>query len=92
MKTTRQRAILSLIATRPIHSQEELAHMLESQGYEATQATVAQPLPQRAAHPGLGRHLSASTVHGAPVSATPRRHGHILTFTVADGAWYDRAQ
>ncbi len=44
MKTTRQRAILSLIATRPIHSQEELAHMLEAQGYEATQATVSRDI------------------------------------------------
>ena len=34
MKTTRQRAILSLIATRPVHSQEELAHLLEVQGIE----------------------------------------------------------
>ena len=44
MKSTRQRAILSLIATRPIHSQEELAHMLESQGYDATQATVSRDI------------------------------------------------
>jgi len=41
MKTTRQRAILSLVAARPIHSQEELAHLLEAQGYDATQATVS---------------------------------------------------
>src|SRR5690348_11328856 len=44
MKPTRQRAILSLIATRPIHSQEELAHLLELQGYEATQATVSRDI------------------------------------------------
>jgi transcriptional regulator of arginine metabolism len=44
MKTTRQRAILSLIATRPVHSQEELAHFLESQGYEVTQATVSRDI------------------------------------------------
>jgi transcriptional regulator of arginine metabolism len=44
MKTTRQRAILSLIATRPVHSQEELARFLESQGYEATQATVSRDI------------------------------------------------
>ncbi len=44
MKPTRQRAILSLIATRPVHSQEELAHFLESQGYEVTQATVSRDI------------------------------------------------
>jgi transcriptional regulator of arginine metabolism len=44
MKTTRQRAILSLIATRPVHSQEELAHMLEQQGYDVTQATVSRDI------------------------------------------------
>jgi transcriptional regulator of arginine metabolism len=44
MKTTRQRAILSLIANRPVHSQEELAHLLESQGYEVTQATVSRDI------------------------------------------------
>ena len=44
MKTTRQRAILSLIATRPVHSQEELAHFLEQQGYEITQATVSRDI------------------------------------------------
>ncbi len=44
MKTTRQRAILSLIATRPVHSQEELALLLESQGYEVTQATVSRDI------------------------------------------------
>jgi len=44
MKTTRQRAILSLIATRPVHSQEELAHLLEQQGYDVTQATVSRDI------------------------------------------------
>ena len=44
MKTIRQRAILSLIATRPVHSQEELAHLLELQGYEVTQATVSRDI------------------------------------------------
>ena len=42
MKATRQRAILSLIATRPIHSQEELAHLLERR------ATKSRRPPSRA--------------------------------------------
>lgn len=46
MKSTRQRAILSLIATRPIHSQEELASLLEAQGYEVTQATVSRDVKE----------------------------------------------
>jgi len=46
MKSTRQRAILSLIATRPVRSQEELAHLLEGQGYEATQATVSRDIKE----------------------------------------------
>ncbi|MFZ1124035.1 MAG: hypothetical protein WAN59_02705 [Candidatus Baltobacteraceae bacterium] len=46
MKSTRHRAILSLIATRPVHSQEELAHLLEQQGYEVTQATVSRDIKE----------------------------------------------
>ncbi len=46
MKTTRQRAILSLIATRPVHSQEELAHLLEGQGYDVTQGTVSRDIKE----------------------------------------------
>ena len=46
MKNTRQRAILSLVASRPIHSQEELAHLLEAQGYEVTQATVSRDVKE----------------------------------------------
>jgi transcriptional regulator of arginine metabolism len=45
-KNTRQRAILSLIATRPVHSQEELAQLLETQGYEVTQATVSRDVKE----------------------------------------------
>lgn len=41
MKEQRQRAILTLVATRPIHSQEELVHLLQRQGFEVTQATVS---------------------------------------------------
>jgi transcriptional regulator of arginine metabolism len=46
VKTIRQRAILSLIASRPIHSQQELALLLESQGYEVTQATVSRDIKE----------------------------------------------
>jgi transcriptional regulator of arginine metabolism len=44
MKERRQRAILTLVATRPIHSQEELAEMLEAQGFETTQATISRDI------------------------------------------------
>ncbi|MGH7728588.1 MAG: arginine repressor [Vulcanimicrobiaceae bacterium] len=46
IKSTRHRAILSLIATRPIHSQEELAALLEGQGYEATQGTISRDIKE----------------------------------------------
>jgi transcriptional regulator of arginine metabolism len=46
MKDRRQRAILTLVATRPIHSQEELAAMLEKQGFATTQATVSRDIKE----------------------------------------------
>ena len=45
-KNVRQRAILSLIAARPVHSQEELQHLLEQQGYECTQATISRDIKE----------------------------------------------
>jgi transcriptional regulator of arginine metabolism len=45
-KTKRQRAILSLIAARPIRSQDELAVLLEEQGYDVTQATVSRDIKE----------------------------------------------
>ncbi len=45
-KTKRQRAILSLIAARPVRSQDELAMLLESQGYEVTQATISRDIKE----------------------------------------------
>ncbi|HVR46766.1 MAG TPA: arginine repressor [Candidatus Binatia bacterium] len=44
MKERRQRAILTLVATRPIHSQDELVALLHRQGIEATQATVSRDI------------------------------------------------
>ena len=46
MKDRRQRAILTLVATRPVHSQEELVALLERQGYEVTQATVSRDIKE----------------------------------------------
>ena len=46
MKDRRHRAILTLVATRPVHSQEELASLLESQGFEVTQATVSRDIKE----------------------------------------------
>src|SRR5664279_6382978 len=45
-KTKRQRAILSLIAARPVRSQDELAMLLEQQGYEVTQATISRDIKE----------------------------------------------
>lgn len=46
MKENRQRAILTLVATRPVHSQEELVSLLERQGFEVTQATVSRDIKE----------------------------------------------
>jgi transcriptional regulator of arginine metabolism len=46
MKERRQRAILTLVATRPIHSQEELVVLLQRQGFEVTQATVSRDVKE----------------------------------------------
>ncbi|MFN2460123.1 MAG: arginine repressor [Candidatus Velthaea sp.] len=45
-KTKRQRAILSLIAARPVRSQDELAFLLEQQGYDVTQATISRDIKE----------------------------------------------
>lgn len=46
MKDRRQRAILTLVATRPVHSQEELVALLQRQGFEVTQATVSRDVKE----------------------------------------------
>ena len=46
MKDRRQRAILTLVATRPIHSQDELVALLEKQHFEVTQATVSRDIKE----------------------------------------------
>ena len=46
MKDRRQRAILTLVATRPVHSQDELVVLLQRQGFEVTQATVSRDVKE----------------------------------------------
>lgn len=46
MKEDRQRTVLHLVATRPVHSQEELVQLLQRQGYEVTQATVSRDIKE----------------------------------------------
>jgi transcriptional regulator of arginine metabolism len=46
MKERRQRAILTLVATRPVHSQEELVALLRRQGFIVTQATVSRDIKE----------------------------------------------
>jgi transcriptional regulator of arginine metabolism len=46
MKDRRQRAILTLVATRPVHSQDELVALLDQQGFVATQATVSRDIKE----------------------------------------------
>lgn len=44
MKDRRHRAILTLVSTRPVRSQEELGGLLEQQGFDATQATISRDI------------------------------------------------
>lgn len=46
MKERRQRAVLTLVSTRPVRSQEELAELLEAQGFETTQATISRDIKE----------------------------------------------
>lgn len=46
VKERRQRAVLTLVSTRPIRSQEELADLLEAQGFETTQATISRDIKE----------------------------------------------
>lgn len=46
MKERRQRAILTLVSTRPVRSQEELADLLDAQGFETTQATISRDIKE----------------------------------------------
>jgi transcriptional regulator of arginine metabolism len=81
MKDRRQRAILTLVATRPVHSQEQLSQLLEAQGFEATQATVSRdikdlglakvPLKNGDA---AGGHLFKYVVPSAAVNYVSRLH------------------
>lgn len=46
MKDRRHRAILTLVSTRPVRSQDELAELLEQKGFEATQATISRDIKE----------------------------------------------
>jgi len=45
-KVHRQRAIMTLVSTRPIRSQDELAELLEAQNFEITQATISRDIKE----------------------------------------------
>jgi transcriptional regulator of arginine metabolism len=46
MKEDRQRTVLHLVATRPVHSQEELVQLLQRHGFDVTQATVSRDIKE----------------------------------------------
>ena len=78
MKERRQRAILTLVSTRPVRSQEDLAELLERQGFEATQATISRDIKEL----GLAKvpmkdgnaHQFKYVLPSADVSFTSRLH------------------
>jgi transcriptional regulator of arginine metabolism len=69
---------LTLVSTRPVRSQEELAELLERQGFEATQATISRDIKEL----GLAKipmkdgnaHQFKYVVPSADVSFTSRLH------------------
>jgi len=65
VKEGRQRAILELVRSRPVQTQQELALALAERGYQATQATVSRDIQDL----GLVRTGSGYRV-GEPVSVT----------------------
>src|SRR5258705_10584028 len=46
MKSRRQGAILELIESEPLHSQEQLRRRLHKAGFEATQATISRDIKE----------------------------------------------
>lgn len=46
MKERRHRAILTLVATRPVHAQEQLVTLLQRQGFDVTQATISRDIKE----------------------------------------------
>ena len=73
MKESRQRAILELVRTRPVQTQQELALALAERGHPATQATVSRDIQDL----GLVRTGSGYRV-GEPVSVMTEL---VLSFT-----------
>lgn len=77
-KDRRQRAIMTLVSTRPVRSQEELADLLDQQGFETTQATISRDIKDL----GLakvpikdgGAHQFKYVVPAADVAFTSRLH------------------
>ncbi len=55
-RTTRQSKILSLISTRDVETQDELANLLRLEGFDVTQATVSRDIKEL----GLVKSLGAS--------------------------------
>lgn len=67
-KAHRQRAILELVKSRPIHTQEELARELRRRHHAVTQATVSRDVRElglyRAPAPGGGRYAVRAGLGG----------------------------
>ena len=93
MKKRRQRAILTLVATRPIHSQEELVALLQRQGFEVTQATVSRDVKELGlakvpVKPAHGGEIFKYVLPGTNVSYSSRLHRVMaeLVTTIAGSA------
>ena len=67
MKSRRQGAILELIESEPLHSQEQLRRRLLKAGFEATQATISRDIKElglvKRAGDGAYQRLSADAIN-----------------------------
>ena len=79
MKTKRQQALLHIIQTRDVRSQEQLQALLKGRGFDVTQATVSRDInelgvtksPRKVS---AGRSSSKYTLHSDGVASASRLH------------------
>lgn len=71
MKTQRHAAILKLVRTQTVASQEQLRELLQSEGFDVTQATLSRDIRElglaKVAAPDGGSHYSSPPEQGAAI-------------------------
>ena len=78
LKTERRRALLDIIDSRPVRTQEELAEELRRRGFDVTQATVSRDIRDLGllrVSRGNGLHYVADSTDSRPVAPAARLAG-----------------